>query len=149
MIRIWSLTSGTCLKVFEGHNNAVLKTLFINSGTQIISADTNGLIKVWMIKTNSCLQTFDEHKERVWGIAIRKDGKEMITGGEDSRIVIWKDNTKQVIEEEQKEIDESVLKDQEIKNLVRSNKYHEALNIAISINRPRETFYLIEKIDGK
>lgn len=147
LIRIWSLTSGTCLKIFEGHSKAILQVVFINQGQQLLTSAADGIIKLWNIKTNECVTTFDNHKDRVWAIDIRNDGREFISGGEDSNILTWKDNTKEVVEEEQKESDESILKDQEIQNLLKAKKINEAILKAIQRNKPKLIYELIQKVD--
>lgn len=146
LVRIWSLKSGQCLKKFEGHTNPVLKVAFINLGTQLISADASGLIKLWIIRTNECVETFDEHSERAWGLAIRNDGRELVTGAEDSRINVWRDNTQEMVQEERRELDDTILKDQRLQNLLRDKKYLEAIVLAISLDHPRDTFRLFEQM---
>eukprot|EP01080_Neovahlkampfia_damariscottae_P000036 gene36-4287_t len=148
LIRIWSLTSGTCIKVLEGHTKSVMKVKYINNGTQLLSVGSDGLTKIWNLKTNECEATFDEHSERIWSLDVRKDGEEFITGGEDSKIVLWKENTQIIAQEEQKLADDEILKDQQIKNLVRGNNFKEAVLTAITLERPRLLFDLIQKIDN-
>lgn len=147
LIRIWSLSSGTTLKIFEGHSKAILQVVFINQGQQLLTSAADGIVKLWNIKTNECVSTFDNHKDRVWAIDTRNDGREFISGGEDSNIITWKDNTKEVVEEEQKISDDSVLKDQEIQNLLRSHKVNEAILKAIQRNKPKLIYDLIQKVD--
>jgi U3 small nucleolar RNA-associated protein 13 len=67
-------------------------------------------MKLWDVKKNECIETFDEHKDRLWAIAVKEDGKELIAGGEDSMITIWKENSKVVLQEMQKELDEIIFK---------------------------------------
>jgi U3 small nucleolar RNA-associated protein 13 len=147
LIRIWSLASGTCIKVLEGHTKAVMKIKYINNGTQLLSVGADGLTKIWSLKTNNCEATFDEHTERIWSMDVRKDGEEFITGGEDSKIILWKENTQVVIQEEQKVLDEEMMKDQKIKNLVRSKKFTEAVLEAITLQRPKLLFDMIQKVE--
>lgn len=36
-IRIWAISDGTCLKIFDEHRSSVLRASFLTHGTQIVS----------------------------------------------------------------------------------------------------------------
>ncbi|KAF0971827.1 hypothetical protein FDP41_010050 [Naegleria fowleri] len=146
-IRIWSLKTGNCVKVLEGHDTSVLKMQFLNNGSQLISADANGVVRLWVIKTGECIKVFgDAHKDRIWAIAVDHKTNQLITGGEDSIINIWEDNTEEIKEEQRKEVDLSVIQDQELRNLERQGKMKDVLKKAIELDRPKLTYSTIEKL---
>ena len=146
-IRIWSLKTGNCVKVLEGHDQSVLKMQFLNNGTQLITADANGIVRLWVIKTGECIKVFgDAHKERIWAIAVDQKANQLITGGEDSVINIWEDNTEEIKEDQRKEVNLSVIQDQELRNLERQGKMKEVLRKAIELDRPKLTYATIEKL---
>jgi U3 small nucleolar RNA-associated protein 13 len=149
IMRIYSLTNGNLLKIFaHDTSHSLLKVSFLRNGTQLVSIDAAGLLKLWSIKASACLGSFDQHSDRVWGLNISdkmNDQFLMITGGEDSRVNIWKDNTLEVIQEQKREIDETVKMDQELKNLAKEKKHLAAIKLAIQADRPRQVYTLIEQ----
>ena len=94
-IKVWSLSTYTCLLTFEGHSNSVLKVLWLSppaidtsndsdSTTQsrsarsqkrpiIASASADTLIKLWdpyaAADSDHLLTTLDNHSDRVWALA--------------------------------------------------------------------------------
>lgn len=91
-VKIWSLSTYTCLQTFEGHSNSVLKVIWIPSAppstdadasaesrqpqsTQplIASASSDTLVKLWSPSTSTdsdhLLATLDNHTDRVWALA--------------------------------------------------------------------------------
>jgi U3 small nucleolar RNA-associated protein 13 len=77
-----------------------LKLYFLNHGTQIISAASDGLIKLWNIATNECVSTFDEHDDKIWAFCMNKDEKKFVSGAADGKLCIWKDVTHEAREVE-------------------------------------------------
>jgi WD40 repeat-containing protein SMU1 len=57
-VRIHGLKSGRTLKIFRGHTSFVNGAIFVEGGSQIISASSDGTLKVWDSKTTDCLRTF-------------------------------------------------------------------------------------------
>jgi U3 small nucleolar RNA-associated protein 13 len=147
-IRIWSLT-GKCIKVLEGHETSVVKVAFINKGLQLVSSDANGLVKLWNIRSSEVLDTFDHHTARIWALVTRDDGRLIITGGEDSRINIWKDWTEGIVKEKRDQVDETLKQEQELEKLMRGGKFLDAIVLAISTDRPKKTYALLEKLYEK
>ena len=91
-VRVWSLSTFTCLLTFEGHSNSVLKVLWLwpNSSSNrdedesanrksttnqpmIASASSDTLIKLWnpyaAPTSDHLLTTLDNHTDRVWALA--------------------------------------------------------------------------------
>eukprot|EP00961_Rhodomonas_salina_P084381 1133755-Rhodomonas_salina.1 len=64
-VKVWSVTTGACLKTMEGHDGSVLKLAFVCSGMQLLSTGSDGLLKLWTIKTSVCVNTFDHHTDKV------------------------------------------------------------------------------------
>jgi U3 small nucleolar RNA-associated protein 13 len=64
-VKLWSLDDYSCVKTFEGHSNSVLKVDFFNSGMQIVSAASDGLVKVWNVREEECVATMDNHDDKV------------------------------------------------------------------------------------
>jgi len=57
-VRIHGLKSGKTLKTFHGHLSYVNDVIWTPSGSQVISAGSDGSIRVWDSKTAECVATF-------------------------------------------------------------------------------------------
>ena len=68
-VRLWRLDDFSCLKVFEGHANSVLRVDWLGGEKdvqgQVVSASADGLIKVWDSRTEECVATLDGHEDKV------------------------------------------------------------------------------------
>jgi U3 small nucleolar RNA-associated protein 13 len=42
LVKMWSVSQGTCLRTFEGHTAGVLRCCFLTAGTQVLSAGEDG-----------------------------------------------------------------------------------------------------------
>ena len=90
-VKVWSLSTYTCLLTFEGHSNSVLKVLWLpppstfndsdesstshqqqNKTPMIASASADTLIKLWSPyaspDSDHLLATLDNHTDRVWAL---------------------------------------------------------------------------------
>lgn len=96
-VKVWSLSTYTCLQTFEGHSNSVLKVLWLppstpppstsaedadsnivqrqpqhNTHPLIASASADTLIKLWSpyssADSDHLLATLDNHTDRVWSL---------------------------------------------------------------------------------
>lgn len=69
-----------------------------------------------------------------------------MTGGTDSRLVFWRDTTEESRLEEIKSTQEKVEQEQYLSNLLQSEQLLEALQYAITLNRPLKVFKIIESM---
>ncbi|OQU96111.1 WD domain-containing protein [Cladophialophora immunda] len=94
-VKIWSLSTYTCLQTFEGHSNSVLKVVWIppadskpkdddageaarpaqaqsNDQPLVASASSDTLVKIWTPysapDSDHLLTTLDNHTDRVWAL---------------------------------------------------------------------------------
>lgn len=163
----------TNLQTIEGQDSAVLNCAFYNNGIQILSCGSDGLIKVWSIKGGECVTTLDQHAAKVWAIAgklslalmqrdrrhyirfnfwrncvcgstVRRDESEIVTGGVDSRMIFWKDRTEENRLEDIKSGQEKVKQEQLLANLIKANELLPALQLAIKLDRPMQTYKIVE-----
>ncbi|KAK6031010.1 WD domain, G-beta repeat protein, partial [Ostertagia ostertagi] len=63
-IKIWSLEDKTCLQTLNGHNSAVFRILFVNHGTQLVSADSAGIVKIWTMATSEAETSIEAHSDK-------------------------------------------------------------------------------------
>ncbi|KAJ1560169.1 U3 small nucleolar RNA-associated protein 13, partial [Nowakowskiella sp. JEL0078] len=129
-IKLWSLSDFTCLKV----------------GMQLVSSGSDGLVKIWTIKSNICDATLDNHEDKVWGVTVRKDDKLIVSGAADSVVTIWKDTTLEKREEDLREKELLVLKEQELSNFIQRKDYRNAVFIALDLDHPYKLVNLFTEI---
>jgi WD40 repeat protein len=92
-IRLWNITTGECLKLFEGHSRYVLSiaaTPTVYQGTPLIaSGSTDQTIKLWDLETGECLRTLEGHQGFIQAIAFSPDGSLFASGSTDQTIKLW------------------------------------------------------------
>jgi U3 small nucleolar RNA-associated protein 13 len=136
-VKIWRLSDDfSCIKTFEGHSNSILRVGFINSGLQVVSAGSDGLMKIWDLKRNECLATLDEHSDRIWALVIQNDGDRIITGDASAIIKIWKDSTDDEIAEAIRIQDDILVKEQELQVFLLRKDFKNAVILAMNLEQP-------------
>jgi WD40 repeat protein len=58
MVKLWSVSSGECLRIFSGHAGRVWSVDFSPHGSLLASGDDDGVVVVWEVKTGHCYRTF-------------------------------------------------------------------------------------------
>nr|XP_039264607.1 transducin beta-like protein 3 [Styela clava] len=145
-LKLWALSDFTCLKTFEGHDCSVLKLLFISKGSQIVSSGSNGLIKLWNIKSSECVKTFDEHDDKVWGLTVNSGDNIVLSGAADSKIIQWEDITQKEREELKVTEETTILRQQELNNLVHEKRFAKAFRLAITLEQPFTALKVLKEI---
>lgn len=177
-VRLWSLTDYTCIRIFEGHVNSVLKTVWLpydkeaqSSSARVLvaSAAGDGLIKVWDAQNGECSATLDNHVDRVWSLAVRPDLAQrnlidtaqsssesnpqqpiLVSGSADSTMTFWADSTERTAKQATEKATVMIEQDQELQNLVRASNYREAIVLALQLNYPKRLLDLFTAvIDGE
>lgn len=95
-IRIWSTSSGQCLKSLDGHVNWVRGLVFHPNGQLLLSACDDKTIRIWDLKTGRCTKTIEAHDHFVtslaWGRADAGEGRRVnvcASSSVDQRIKVW------------------------------------------------------------
>jgi WD40 repeat protein len=89
-IKLWSVTTGECLRTFTGHQGAVHIAKFIPNTDPplIISGSGDSTLKVWEVETGKCQQTLVGHSNTVYTLlALSKS--QTISGSFDETIKFW------------------------------------------------------------
>ncbi len=60
IVRVWKLSSGTCLWKLEGHNKNVTVVAIATTNDKVVSGSWDGTARVWCIKTGRCLKIFND-----------------------------------------------------------------------------------------
>ncbi|KAF2360087.1 Small-subunit processome Utp13 [Trinorchestia longiramus] len=136
-IGLWLLESLTLAKTLSGHECGVLNVAWLNKGLQLVSTSASGIVKIWEVKTSTCLDTLSAHDEqRVWALDVMQDGELVVTGGEDSKIILWRDVTQTVLLQQAQEKQRIYSEEQTLANLMREQRWAEALVYALKLDQP-------------
>jgi len=95
MIRIWDVSTSTCLRLLKGHTKDVGLVCFSGEGNLIASGEPRDkVIKVWESSTGRCLRTIRTgHRKDLLDICFSPDGKLIISASDDKMLKLWDVNT--------------------------------------------------------
>lgn len=77
-------------------------------------------------------------------VPVSDDEEHIVTGGTDSKLVVWKDVTEETLVEASNTRQERALQEQQLANLLNSDKLLPALKLALSLERPAAVYSIIE-----
>ncbi|XP_053310109.1 F-box and WD repeat domain containing protein 10B [Spea bombifrons] len=83
-IRQWDLTSGVCVRVYNGHMKTV--TCLDVHKNYLVSGSKDHLVKVWNITTGKCPKTF-KHENAVFAVKINE--RYVVGGCEKGLVKVW------------------------------------------------------------
>ncbi|KAJ1556792.1 U3 small nucleolar RNA-associated protein 13, partial [Cladochytrium tenue] len=121
---------------FEGHLNSVLKVQFVSLGMQLLSAGSDGLVKLWTIKDNSC----------IWALAAPKSERLFVSGGADATFTVWEDFTSQAEEEESRDTELRVEREQELSNCLARKDFVSAVVLCMELDQPFRLLRVLEDL---
>jgi len=89
-VRLWSVSSASCLFKWTAHENWVRSVVIHPSGGYVISAGDDRSIRVFDIKSNRCLRTIDgAHPHFVTSIAMHHTLPILVSGSVDQTVKCW------------------------------------------------------------
>ncbi|KAM0335688.1 hypothetical protein ACHAQA_000738 [Verticillium albo-atrum] len=153
--KLWSLTSYTCIRTFEGHSNSILKVAWLNvpkpeekKRKQILFATAagDGLVKVWDAQSGEAECTLDNHIDRVWALAVHPETNAIVSGSGDSTVCFWKDTSSETQEEASKAALQLIEQEQELENHIHAGSYREAIILALQLNHPGRLLSLFTSV---
>ncbi|ROT39308.1 WD domain-containing protein [Sodiomyces alkalinus F11] len=164
-IKLWSLSSYSCIRTFEGHSNSVLKVAWLNipraddksssnnnnnnnnkRPIQFASAAGDGLVKVWDAQSGECECTLDNHIDRVWAVTVHPGDNTIVSGSADSTVCFWKDTSTETQAEATQAARKLIEQEQELENHVRAGSYREAIVLALQLNHPGRLLHLFTSV---
>jgi len=89
-VRVWDLSSGTCMHRLNAHDEMVVSANFDLSGSMLVTAGFDGLVKVWDVNSGSLLRSFSGSKDSKTPVCFAKwspNGKFILVGSFDGT---WK-----------------------------------------------------------
>mmetsp|Transcript_7693 Transcript_7693/g.15814 ORF Transcript_7693/g.15814 Transcript_7693/m.15814 type:complete len:442 (+) Transcript_7693:166-1491(+) len=89
-VRLWSLSSASCIAVFSAHENWVKAVVIHPSGNYLISGGDDRTIRVFDIKASRCLRTLENaHTHFVSSLDMHHTLPVMVSGGVDHTLKTW------------------------------------------------------------
>jgi WD40 repeat protein len=92
-VKLWDLSTGTCLRTFQGHRSRIWGLAMHPNGQMIASGSFDHTVRIWQNDREDCLQVLNAHTHWVWGIAFSPDGRKLATASGDHTIKIWDTQT--------------------------------------------------------
>jgi WD40 repeat protein len=89
LLRLWDLSSGTCLRTFEGHTGRVRSVDIGPDGRIALSGSADGTLRLWEVATGRCLHTLAGHADEVETVRLRPDGRAGLSGSDDRTVKLW------------------------------------------------------------
>jgi WD40 repeat protein len=86
-LRLWNLTDGKEVRVFQGHTKEIWGCTFTTDGKPV-SASWDATVKVWDPVSGKELKSF-VHPKDVNGVTVSRDGKWLLTGCDDGAARLW------------------------------------------------------------
>ena len=159
-IKVWSLNDYSCLRTLEGHNNSVLKVLWLplsmsssNGSTtsktlspQIASTGGDGLVKIWDASTGEIATTLDNHTDRIWALTVNPDTRTIVSGGGDSVVTFWKDTSSETAERISAAANQRIEQDQELQHHIHLGHYRESITLALALRHPARLLSLLQGV---
>ncbi|WP_176329739.1 WD40 repeat domain-containing protein [Thioflexithrix psekupsensis] len=88
-LKLWEVSSGQCLRTFEGHSNWVRSVAFSPDGLLALSGSDDKTLKLWEVSSGICLRTFEGHSDYVRSVAFSPDGLLALSGSDDKTLKLW------------------------------------------------------------
>lgn len=89
-VRLWKISSGECLAVFNSHENWVRSVLIHPNGKYIISCGDDRSMRVFDIQAKRCLRTLDHaHDHFVASMDMHHTLPILVSGGVDQKVRCW------------------------------------------------------------
>ena len=88
-LKLWDISTGKCIRTFEGHSGEVLSVAFSPDRTLALSGSNDKTLKLWEISTGKCIRTFKGHSESVQSVVFSPDGTLALSGSSDKTLKLW------------------------------------------------------------
>ena len=95
IVRLWDVTSGHCLSVFQGHSHSVQALCISRDKRRALSGSRDATIRIWDIASGECEGTLEGHKDAVSSVCLSEDGRWALSGSYDRTVRLWEVSSRQ------------------------------------------------------
>jgi transcription initiation factor TFIID subunit 5 len=89
-VRMWSVTTGQCVRIFNGHTDFISALECSPSGKILASADGGGSIILWDLAKGTQIKRCRGHgKGGIWSLSFSAESTVLTSGGADGTVRIW------------------------------------------------------------
>jgi transcription initiation factor TFIID subunit 5 len=89
-IRMWSVVTGACVRVFTGHTDYVSALECSPDGRMLASGDAGGNIFFWDLAKGTRLKRSRGHgKGGIWSLSFSVESNVLVSGGHDGTVRLW------------------------------------------------------------
>jgi WD40 repeat protein len=88
-VRLWSVASGECRAVLEGHGAAVYGVAITRTGGLLASAGFDATLGVWDAESARRVAVLADHADAVYAVTFSADGSVAASGSLDGSVKVW------------------------------------------------------------
>lgn len=89
-VRMWSFSTGECVRVFSGHTEFISALECSPSGKILASADGAGNIILWDLAKGTMIKRCRGHgKGGIWSLSFSVESTVLVSGGADGTVRLW------------------------------------------------------------
>ena len=90
--RVWNIDSGTCIRIIEGHSEAVQYSVLLQEESLVCTGSWDKTIRISNVRTGETLRVFRGHTDKVVHVMQLTDGR-ICSSSLDRSIRIWNKDT--------------------------------------------------------
>ncbi|TMQ19635.1 MAG: DUF4365 domain-containing protein, partial [Deltaproteobacteria bacterium] len=88
-VRLWDVATGRCLRVLEGHTEAVRAIAWSPDQRQLLSGGNDTTVRVWDVDSGRCVRVLEGHRSLINGVAWSADQRLALSASDDANVRLW------------------------------------------------------------
>jgi len=88
-VRLWDVETGRCLRVLEGHTEAVRTVAWSADQRRALTGSEDKTVRLWEVESGRCLRVLEGHKGVVRSVAWSADQRRALSGADDKAMRLW------------------------------------------------------------
>src|SRR5205085_110399 len=88
-LRLWEVSSGKCLRTFEGHTDYVKSVSWSPDGRYALSGSWDKTVRLWQVSRGMGLHLLAGHTGGVNSVSWNPDGRCALSGSRDKTLRLW------------------------------------------------------------